>query len=84
MRKTDISINCLKVTLIKFVYEISRDFHAGSVIKNPPANIVDIGLIPGLGRSHRSTEQSNSTYAPQLLSLYSTPREVTAVRSQCN
>ena len=60
------------------------DLPGGLAVKNPSANAGDTGLIPGLGRSHRSTEQSNSTYAPQLLSLYSTPREVTAVRSQCN
>ena len=29
----------------------SRDFPGGSVVKNPPANAVDSGLIPGLGRS---------------------------------
>ena len=26
----------------------------GSVIKNPPVNAGDTGLIPGLGRFHRS------------------------------
>jgi len=26
-------------------------FHGGSVVKNPPANARDVGLIPGLGRS---------------------------------
>ena len=26
-------------------------FPGGSVVKNPPANAVDVGLIPGLGRS---------------------------------
>ena len=29
-----------------------RGFPAGSTEKNPPANAKDIGLIPGLGRSH--------------------------------
>ena len=28
------------------------DFPGGSVVKNPPANAGDMGLIPGLGRSH--------------------------------
>ena len=27
-------------------------FPGGSVVKNPPANAGDRGLIPGLGRSH--------------------------------
>ena len=30
----------------------SRDFHGGTVVKNPPANAGDKGLILGLGRSH--------------------------------
>ena len=29
-----------------------RDFPGGAVVKNPPANAADKGLIPGLGRSH--------------------------------
>ena len=28
------------------------DFHGGAVVKNPPANAGDTGLIPGPGRSH--------------------------------
>ena len=28
------------------------DFPGGPVVKNPPANAGDMGLIPGLGRSH--------------------------------
>ena len=27
-------------------------FPGGTVVKNPPANAGDVGLIPGLGRSH--------------------------------
>ena len=30
----------------------SQGFPGGSVVKNPPANAGDTGLIPGLGRSH--------------------------------
>ena len=39
----------LKVDAIK-----SRcgDFPGGTVVKNPPANVGDAGLIPGPGRSH--------------------------------
>ena len=29
------------------------DFPGGPVVKNPPANAGDTGLIPGLGRSHK-------------------------------
>ena len=28
-----------------------RGFPGGTVVKNPPANARDVGLIPGLGRS---------------------------------
>ena len=33
------------------------DYPGGTVVKNPPANAVDTGLIPGPGRSH--TPRSN-------------------------
>jgi len=39
------------------------------VVKNPPANSGDVGLIPGSGRSHMP--QSNSAPGPQLLNLCS-------------
>ena len=40
--------NTLTVTpTIMFV-----DFSGGPVVKNPPGNSGDTGLIPGLGRSH--------------------------------
>ena len=29
-----------------------QDFPGGTVVKNPPANAGDMGLIPGPGRSH--------------------------------
>ena len=29
-----------------------KGFPGDSVVKNPPANAGDMGLIPGLGRSH--------------------------------
>ena len=31
---------------------IHWDFPGGAVVKNPPVNAGDTGLIPGLGRSH--------------------------------
>ena len=32
--------------------KIFEDFAGGTVVKNPPANAGDTGLIPGPGRSH--------------------------------
>ena len=34
-----------------------RGFPGGSVVKNPPANAGNMGLISGLGRSHMPAEQ---------------------------
>ena len=31
--------------------QCDKSFPGGSVVKNPPANVGDVGLIPGLGRS---------------------------------
>ena len=36
---------------IDTMYKIDRGFPGGSVVKNPPANAGDAGLIPGFGRS---------------------------------
>ena len=33
------------------IYLYKVEFPGGSVIKNPPVNAGDVGLIPGLGRS---------------------------------
>ena len=38
--------------LLLFYTEILMGFPGGSEVKNPPANAGDLGLIPGLGRSH--------------------------------
>ena len=43
------------------------------MVKNPPANAGDMGLIPGLGRSHMP--RGNEAHAPQLLSLHSRAHE---------
>ena len=48
-------------------------FPGGSVVKSPPANAGDTGLIPGLGRSQM--QWSNQAHVPQLLSLCSGARE---------
>ena len=37
--------------LIFILYWSIVDFPGGSVVKNPPANAGDVGLIPGSGRS---------------------------------
>ena len=39
-------------TLFYLILTITLGFSGGSVTKNPPANAGDMGLIPGLGRSH--------------------------------
>ena len=31
---------------------VSWDFPGGTVVRNPPANAEDMGLVPGLGRLH--------------------------------
>ena len=55
------------------------DFPGGAVVKNPPTNAGDMGLSPGLGRSHMPW--SNESHAPQLLSLCATTTEVHAPRA---
>ena len=34
-----------------FLYTSRRGFPGGSVVKNLPANVADVGLIPGSGKS---------------------------------
>ena len=36
----------------KQILKSSRDFPGGPVVKNPPANAGNMGLIPNLGKSH--------------------------------
>ena len=38
-------------------------FSGGSVVKNPPANAGDAGLIPGLGRSPREGNDNPLQYS---------------------
>ena len=52
--------------------EITQGFPHGSVVKRPPANAGDVGLIPDPGGSHMP--QSNSAHVPQLFSLCSGAR----------
>ena len=59
-KKTLITWYCLIIYIYKEVFQRIRqesrdnklDFPGGSVVKNPPANAGDMGLNPGLGRSH--------------------------------
>ena len=51
-------------TLISYYdlrYEYLRGFPHGTVVKNPPANTGDVGLIPGFGRSPEKEMATNST-----------------------
>ena len=44
-------------------------FPGGAVVKNPPANAGDVGLVPGLGRYHIAAEQLSpcaTTTEPEL------------------
>ena len=70
----NVQTSCLSSTIT------IQDFPAGPVLKNLPADTGDMGLIPGLGRSHRPP--NNGIREPQLLSphssLGSAVREATA------
>ena len=58
-----------------------QDFPGGSVVKNPPANVGNAGLIPDPGRSH--TQQRNEAHAPQLLSLFSRTQKLQLLKPMC-
>ena len=46
--------------------EVMSIFPGGAVVKNPPANAGDAGLIPGLGRSLEEKMQPISGFLPGL------------------
>ena len=48
-KKEPVQLNNKKITQLK---SGQRGFPGGAVVKNPPANAGDTGLIPGPGRSH--------------------------------
>ena len=65
---------------------VLRGFPGGAVVESLPANAGDMGLSPGLGRSHMP--QSNWAREPQLLSprvwsLCSATGEAAIVRGPC-
>ena len=49
--KSQISLSCVYYRICSKEDE-KRDLPGGPVVKNPPANAGDMGLIPGLGRFH--------------------------------
>ena len=49
-------------------------FPGGSVVKNLPASVGEMGSIPDPGRSHMP--RGNQACAPNLLSLYSRAQEL--------
>ena len=55
--------------IIRNFNKVFRGFPGVSVVKNPPANVRDMGSIPNSGRSHMPW--TNYTCVPQLLSLCS-------------
>ena len=52
-----------------FLKTTCQGFPGGTVDMNPPANVGDMGLIPGSGRFH--VPQGNQARVLQLLSLHS-------------
>ena len=59
--------------------DANKGFLGGSVVRNPPANARDTGLIPDPARSHMLP--SNRACAPQLLSLCAIATEACASES---
>ena len=57
-------------------------FPASVVVKNPPANAGDTGLIPSPGRSHMPW--GNKTWVPELLSLCSRASELQLLKPECS
>ena len=49
--KITLQTECNSFFLSLLIIVIEAGFPGGSVVKNPPANAGDVGLIPGLGRS---------------------------------
>ena len=49
--KSQISLSCVYYRICSKEDE-KRDLPGGPVVKNPPANAGDMGLIPGLGGFH--------------------------------
>ena len=45
------------------LFMMNTGFPGGSVVKNPPANAGDMGLIPGPGRSFEEGDESRLQYS---------------------
>ena len=59
--------------------KLVEGFPHGTVVKNLSANAGDMGLSPGLGRSHMP--RSNKVHAPQLLNPCATTTEACTPRA---
>ena len=46
----------------KQILKKRENFPGGSVVKNPPTNAGNTGLIPDLGRSHRAADPVHHSY----------------------
>ena len=80
------SIFLFQVGWLSHVKKANEGFPGGTVVESPPANAGDVGLSPGLGRSHML--RSNWAREPQLLSLHvwslcSATREAAIARGPC-
>ena len=49
-----------------------QDFPGGPVVKNPPANARNVGLIPGLGRFHMPRKAKPTNFRDHVLQLEKT------------
>ena len=67
-----------KATLVYL--KAQKDFPGGPVVKHPPVNVGDTGLIPGLGRLHMPLHHNYRRR--QARKPMFRPREASAVRSQ--
>ena len=62
--------------------DANKGFPGGSVVRTPPANAGDTGLIPDPARSPHAAEQQS--HAPQLLSLCPRATEACVSESSCS
>ena len=76
--KIEPSGNKLQLKHVIFRLELNNNslgFPGGSVVKNPPVNAGDMGLIPGLGRSHMQPSPCATTVEPVLSNLETSTTE---------
>ena len=56
-------VRFLGLCWVSMLFCVSAFFPSGSVIKNSPANVGDMGLIPGLGRSSGEGHDNGLQYS---------------------